>query len=104
MRKTFLQLLGLFVAVSICGCGSGTPASGGGAAGGGGNPGKKPRVAFVTNCVDPFWTIAEKGCYDAAEKFNATVDVKMPQSGDAAGQKQIIEDLLVRGVDGIAIT
>ena len=64
--------------------------------------GPKPRIAYVTNGVDPFWDIAAKGARDAAAKFNADVQVIFPQDG--GDQKSKIEDLLVRGVDGIAIS
>jgi ribose transport system substrate-binding protein len=62
----------------------------------------KPRIAYITNGVDPFWTIAEKGALDAAKKYNADVQVIMPK--DAGDQKQKVEDLLTRGIDGIAIS
>ena len=62
----------------------------------------KPRVAYITNGVDPFWTIAEKGALDAAKKYNVDVQVIMPK--DAGDQKQKVEDLLTRGIDGIAIS
>ena len=64
--------------------------------------GGKPKVAYVTNGVDPFWDIAAKGAQDAAKEFNVDLQVVMP--ADAGDQKQKIEDLLVRGVDGIAIS
>jgi ribose transport system substrate-binding protein len=62
----------------------------------------KPRIAYITNGVDPFWTIAEKGALDAANKYNVEVQVIMPK--DAGDQKQKVEDLLTRGIDGIAIS
>jgi ribose transport system substrate-binding protein len=64
--------------------------------------GAKPRVAYITNGVDPFWVIAEKGAQDAAKKFNVDVQVIMPDG--ANDQKQKVEDLLTRGIDGIAIS
>jgi ribose transport system substrate-binding protein len=64
--------------------------------------GNKPRIAYVTNGVDPFWDIAAKGARDAEKEFNVDLQVIMPK--DAGDQKQKIEDLLVRGIDGIAIS
>jgi ribose transport system substrate-binding protein len=64
---------------------------------------KSTGIAFVTNGIDPFWTIAEKGAKDAAAKFNITLDVRMPPNG-MADQKRMVEDLLARGVQGIAIS
>jgi ribose transport system substrate-binding protein len=62
----------------------------------------RPRIAYITNGVDPFWTIAEKGAMDAGQKYNADVQVIMPDG--APDQKQKVEDLLTRGIDGIAIS
>ena len=62
----------------------------------------KPRIAYVTNGVDPFWDIAAKGANDAAKQFDAELQVIMPK--DVGDQKQKIEDLIVRGIDGIAIS
>ena len=61
------------------------------------------RLAFVTNGVDPFWTIASAGVLAAARDFDVDCDVKMPAEG-IVDQKRIVEDLLVLGVDGIAIS
>lgn len=62
-----------------------------------------PRIAFVTNGVASFWTIAKKGAEDAGEETGANVSVHMPAEGITA-QKQILEDLVTRGVDGIAVS
>ena len=64
---------------------------------------KKPRIAYMGNAIAPFWTIAEKGARDAGEKFGVEVDVRMPQNG-ATDQKRMIEELLARGVDGVALS
>ena len=64
---------------------------------------EKPRVAFVTNGVASFWTIAEKGALAGGEEFDAEVSVHMPVSG-VSDQKRMLEDLVVRGVDGIAVS
>lgn len=62
----------------------------------------KPRVAYVTNGVDPFWTIASKGANAGAAEFNAEVTIVFPNGPE--DQKQKIEDLIIRGIDGIAIS
>jgi ribose transport system substrate-binding protein len=64
--------------------------------------GGKPRVAYVTNGVDPFWTIASKGANDGAAEFNADVTVVFPSN--AEDQQRKIQDLLIGGIDGIAIS
>ena len=63
----------------------------------------QPTVGFVTNGIASFWVIADKGARDAAEEFDVAVEVMMPPDG-VAGQKRMVQDLLARGVDGIAIT
>src|SRR5215510_8665206 len=63
----------------------------------------KPHVAFVTNGIASFWVIAEKGAKDAAEKFDVQLDVRMPPKG-VADQKRMVEELLARKVQGIAIS
>ena len=65
-------------------------------------PGKKTRVAFVSNGVAAFWTIAETGVRHAGEKFGVDVSVHMPKGIE--DQKTMVEDLVTRGVDGIAIS
>lgn len=63
------------------------------------------RFAFVTNNASDFWTIARKGTEKAdAELDNVTVEFKIPADGTAAEQKRIIDDLLSKGVEGIAIS
>jgi ribose transport system substrate-binding protein len=65
---------------------------------------KKFTVAFVTNNASDFWTIARKGCEKADEELgNVEVLFKMPE-GSAADQKRLVDDLLVNGVEGIAIS
>ncbi len=71
--------------------------------GGGGS--SKPKVAFVSNNAEEFWTIAEAGATKAGQE-NPDVQVifKRPQVGSAAAQKEIVEDLLTQGVQAIAIS
>jgi ribose transport system substrate-binding protein len=62
------------------------------------------RLAFVTNNAADFWTIARKGTEQAdAELAGATVEFRVGD-GTAAEQKRIVDDLLAKGVDGIAIS
>lgn len=60
-------------------------------------------IAYITNGVASFWTIAKKGAEAAGRELHVKVSVHMPAEG-IADQKRIVEDLLVRGVDGIAIS
>lgn len=61
-------------------------------------------IAFVTNNVSDFWKIAEAGVKKGEAEFNATCDIKMPTQGTAAEQKVILEDLVTKGVSGVAIS
>ena len=69
------------------------------------NAGKTKRLAFVTNNASDFWAIARKGTEKAdAELADVTVEFRIPGDGTAAEQKRIIDDLLAKGVNGIAIS
>lgn len=62
-----------------------------------------PHIAFITNGVASFWTIAKAGAEKAGRDLNVKVSVHMPAEG-IADQKRIVEDLIVRGVSGMAIS
>jgi ribose transport system substrate-binding protein len=67
--------------------------------------GKKLKLAFVSNNAATFWTIARSGCESAEKELgNVEVDFRIPSTGGAAEQQQIIDDLLAKGVDGIAVS
>ncbi len=65
----------------------------------------KITVGYVTNGVDPYWLIAEKGAKDAAAdpKIDVNVEVRMPPKG-VEDQKRMVQDLLAKNVKGIAIS
>src|SRR5215470_10789122 len=66
---------------------------------------KKIKLAFVTNNASDYWTIARKGVEQAGRELpNVDAEVKIPGEGSAAEQKRIIDDLLAKGIDGIAIS
>lgn len=89
----------LLVSLVIAGCQPGT--SGGGAGGGG----MKHKLAFVTNNASDFWTIARKGTEKAAKEIpNIEVEFRIPSDGTAAEQQRVIDDLLAKGIHGIAIS
>jgi ribose transport system substrate-binding protein len=63
------------------------------------------KVAFVTNNASDFWTIARKGCEQAdSELPGVDVEFKIPSDGTAAEQRRIVDDLLAKGISGIAIS
>ncbi len=66
---------------------------------------KNFKLAFVTNNASDFWTIARKGVEKAdRELANVDVEFKIPGEGTAAEQKRIIDDLLAKGIVGMAIS
>lgn len=70
-----------------------------------GAPKKQLKLAFVVNNAATFWTIARAGTEDAAKELgNVEVDFRIPSDGTAAQQRQILDDLLAKGVDGIAVS
>lgn len=85
----FLALAALCCAAAV-GCGDG------------GKPGR-PKVAYVTNGIADFWLIGQKGAEDAAAKYDVELDVRMPPKG-VADQKKMVQDLLAKNVQGIAIS
>jgi ribose transport system substrate-binding protein len=67
--------------------------------------GKKLRLAFVTNNPSDFWTIARKGTEKAAAELpNVEVEFQLPGQGTAAEQQRIVDDLIAKGIDGMAIS
>ena len=71
----------------------------------GGASGGKHKLAFVTNNASDFWTIARKGTEKAAQD-NPSIEVefRIPSDGTAAEQQRVIDDLLAKGIHGIAIS
>ncbi len=63
----------------------------------------KPSFAFVSNGVASFWTIAGVGVYKAGADLGVNTEVLMPAEG-IPDQKRMIEDLITKGIDGIAVS
>ena len=73
---------------------------------GGAKPDKvqgKPTFAFVSNGVASFWTIAGVGVNKAGTDLGVNTEVLMPAEG-IPDQKRMIEDLVTKGIDGIAVS
>ncbi|HVL39627.1 MAG TPA: sugar-binding protein [Fimbriimonadaceae bacterium] len=99
-QKTLLAIL--LPTLLLAGCASERTAASGGS-----TPAASQnlQLAFVTNNASDFWTIARKGVERAdAELANVSVEFLMPGDGTAAEQKRLVDDLLAKGVDGIAIS
>lgn len=117
--KTFrFDLLALLIAcLGFCGgCGGGggesgskgSPASTGGAgsaeAADESATESDMHIAFVSNGVASFWNIAEAGVKKAGADLGVDVSVHMPTGDETEDQKGILEDLVTKQVDGVAIS
>jgi ribose transport system substrate-binding protein len=70
-----------------------------------GMSGRTFRIAFMTNNAADFWTIARRGCEKADEELdNVEVEFCIPPDGTAIEQKHILDDLMSKGIDGLAIS
>lgn len=90
-----------FIAL-LAGCKPGINSGQGGVPGGGGG---KHKLAFVPNNASDFWITARKGTEKAAAEIpNIDVEFRIPADGTAAEQQRIIDELLAKGIHGIAIS
>jgi len=66
---------------------------------------KRLKLAFVTNNASNYWTLARRGTEEATKTLG-TVDVtfRMPATGSAGEQQQVLDDLMATGIDGIAVS
>jgi ribose transport system substrate-binding protein len=71
---------------------------------GSGAGGSKPRVAYVTNGIDPFWDTAIAGARVGAKEFNLDLEPHKPGQGGVTDQNRILEALIAKRIDGIAIS
>jgi ribose transport system substrate-binding protein len=69
------------------------------------SPPKKTKLAFITNGASDFWAFTRRGCEKAdAELDGFEVDFRLVSDATSAEQRRIIDDLVVRGAKGIAIS
>ena len=61
----------------------------------------KKSYALVTTGVASFWDICKKGGEDAGAELGVQVEVLMPDG--STEQRKALEDLLSKGVDGMAV-
>jgi ribose transport system substrate-binding protein len=87
MKKIIASLI--IAAVAVAGCG--------------GSDGDRIKIAYVTNGIDPFWTIAEAGVRAGEKEFDVDCEVLMPPKG-LVDQKRMMETLLANGIQGIAVS
>ena len=92
--------------LTLAACGGQKPASApdsGGAAEARKSEGELLQLAYVTNGVDPFWDVAASGVRAAEKEFGVSCEVVMPPKG-LVDQKRMIEGLMAKGIDGLAIS
>lgn len=95
MRKLIVLLSLICLVMSLVGCNkqSGKP----------GASGSSVKLAILAPGASDFWKIVEAGANKGAKDFNASVEVIAPSQPGATEQKTRLEDLMARGVDGIAL-
>ena len=86
----------IVVVLAVVGCSRATTTSG---------DAKVLKLAFVTNNASDFWTLARRGVEKAdAEMPDVEAEFRITATADAAEQQRIVDDLLTKGVAGIAIS
>lgn len=66
--------------------------------------GKDIKLTFLSNNAEQFWVFAQRGAEKYGKDAGIECIVKMPPQGTSEEQKQIIQDLLVKGIQGLAIS
>jgi ribose transport system substrate-binding protein len=64
----------------------------------------KPKVAFVSNNPESFWTIAEAGANKAAAESNVELLFRRPQQGDPSKQREVIDGVVNQGAKAVAVS
>jgi simple sugar transport system substrate-binding protein/rhamnose transport system substrate-binding protein len=119
MKKTGIILLGLVMtfALFLAACGSNNSAGGGqdnpsetagsantSSSGGDSAAGDKLTIAVVPKLVGiPYFNASEAGAVKAGEELGVNVIYTGPTQADAAQQVKVIEDLISKQVDAIAV-
>lgn len=89
----------------LSGCSSSSDSGNTEVAANGAPAGKSLQLAFVTNNASDYWTVARKGVEKAEKELpNVTVDVQLPGQGTAAEQTDLVNALIAKGIDGMAIS
>ncbi len=65
---------------------------------------KKTKLCFITNVSADFWAYAEAGAKQAEREYDDIEVFFRVGDGTTTKQKQIVDDLLVAGVKGVAIS
>src|SRR5579863_5018080 len=105
MTKHLIRKPGAIAVFFLClasslGCNKTPSPSGGSAA-----PEQKlVKLAFITNNTSEFWKIAGAGIHKYEKEGKVQVDLKLPASGTAESQNQILQDLASQGYGAIAVS
>ena len=98
MKTRYVQIMILSTLLLFPACSSETKTDGGA-----GN--KELKVAFITNNSADFWTIARAGVEKAdSELADVSAEFRMTSDGTSAEQRRILDDLLIKGVNALAIS
>ncbi len=100
MRKLLPLLLSLSLAVGFLGCSKSSDT----ATDGPGASARKTKLSFITNVSADFWVYAEAGARAAERDFGDIEVIFRSGDGTTTKQKQIVDDLLAAGVEGVAIS
>ena len=107
-KRSFLLWCGAVTALAAASCSknessapTGTTASSAAAAPA---AGKVLKLAFVTNGPGEFWKVASAGVHAYEREGKVQVDIKIPPTGAAAEQNDILENLASQGYDAVAVS
>jgi len=101
MMRLGLVSVGVLAAALSIGCNKKTET--GGAAPASSGPATY-KFAFVTNNSAGFWNIAVKGVQKAERDFGIKAEVLRPLKGELAEQQRYLEDVMVMGFQGLAVS
>lgn len=62
------------------------------------------KIALVSNTVSDFWKYVQAGVKKGEKDFGAVCEFRMPPNGTPSEQQQIVEDMISKGVQGMAIS
>jgi ribose transport system substrate-binding protein len=106
MKAYPIKLSAVVFALTLVACGcEKKEAAGNSGNGNAAAPAKKLKLAFVSNNAANFWSYARAGCDAAAKELgDVDVDFRITPDGSSAAQRQILDDLVAKGVDGVAVS
>jgi ribose transport system substrate-binding protein len=100
MKTRYARVLVLSALLLFAACRAGTKTDSSGT-----TEKKEFKVAFITNNSADFWTIARAGVEKAdSELADVSAEFRLTSDGSAAEQRRILDDLMTKGVDAVAIS